>query len=34
MDVKEEQNSKHPTPKLVTEDGIVMDAREEHSAKQ
>ena len=29
MDVREEQSAKHPYPKLVTEDGILMDAREE-----
>ena len=29
MDVREEQPSKHHLPKLVTEDGILMDVREE-----
>ena len=29
MDVREEHPSKQPSPKLVTEDGILMDAREE-----
>ena len=29
MDVREEQPSKHHSPKLVTEDGILMDVREE-----
>ena len=28
MDVREEQAAKHPSPKLVTEDGILMDVRE------
>ena len=31
MDVREEQLPKQPSPKLVTEDGILMDVREEHS---
>ena len=34
MDVREEQYAKHLSPKLVTEDGILMDAREEHPEKQ
>ena len=29
IDVREEQYAKHPSPKLVTEDGILMDVREE-----
>ena len=29
MDVREEQYKKQPSPKLVTEDGILMDVREE-----
>ena len=33
MDVTEEQPKKQPTPKLVTEDGILMDVREEQSTK-
>ena len=34
MDVREEQSAKHPYPKLVTEDGILMDVREEQPSKQ
>ena len=34
IDVREEQYAKHPSPKLVTEDGILMDVREEQYAKQ
>ena len=29
MDVREEQPPKQSSPKLVTEDGILMDVREE-----
>ena len=29
MDVREEQTAKQYSPKLVTEDGILMDVREE-----
>ena len=28
MDVREVQPLKHPAPKLVTEDGMLMDVRE------
>ena len=34
MDVREEQYAKQPSPKLVTEDGIVMDVKEEQPRKQ
>ena len=33
MDAREEHPSKQPSPKLVTEDGILMDVREEQSEK-
>ena len=32
MDVREEQPEKQELPKLVTEDGILMDVREEQAA--
>ena len=32
--LREEQYAKQPSPKLVTEDGILMDAREEQPSKQ
>ena len=32
--LREEQEPKQPSPKLVTEDGILMDVREEQYAKQ
>ena len=32
--LREEQPIKQPSPKLVTEDGILMDMREEHPEKQ
>ena len=32
MDVREEQPQKQEVPKLVTEDGILMDVREEQYA--
>ena len=34
MDVREEQPPKQPSPKLVTEDGMLMDVREEQLQKQ
>ena len=34
MDVREEQLLKQFSPKLVTDDGIVMDVKEEHLLKQ
>ena len=34
MDLREEHPLKHSSPKLVTEDGILMDVREEQPPKQ
>ena len=34
MDVREAQSLKHPSPKLVTEDGMLMDVREVQFLKQ
>ena len=34
MDMREEHPEKQPSPKLVTEDGILMDVREEQPPKQ
>ncbi len=34
MEVREVQPLKHPVPKLVTEEGMLMDVREVHFWKQ